>query len=53
MFIAYRAGSTTEQLAETFGLAIFTVRSIIYHERHKCEIDEFYLAQNPASSAQS
>ena len=38
ILLAYQAGSTTEQLAEVFGLAILTVRSIIYHERHKVEV---------------
>ena len=38
ILLAYQAGSTTEQLAQVFGLAILTVRSIIYHERHKVEV---------------
>jgi len=38
IFLSYQAGRTTGQLAETFGLAILTVRSIIYHERNKSEV---------------
>ena len=38
ILLAYQEGSTTEQLAEVFGLVILTVRSIIYHERHKVEV---------------
>ena len=48
MFLAYQAGTAAEQLAQVFGLAILTVRSIIYHERHKCEI-EAYLAKDSPS----
>jgi hypothetical protein len=52
IFLAYQAGSTTGQLAEAFGLAILTVRSIIYHERNKREVAELHLAANHASSGQ-
>jgi hypothetical protein len=53
IFLAYQAGSTTRQLAEAFGLAILTVRSIIYHERNKFEVslDAIYQSQRlPADS---
>ena len=52
ILLAYQAGSTTGQLAEAFGLANLTVRSIIYHERNKREVDELYLTPNHASSGQ-
>lgn len=51
ILLAYQAGSTTGQLAEVFGLAILTVRSIVYHERHKFEVSmgDFCQSRRPLS----
>lgn len=53
ILLAHQEGSTIEQLAEVFGLAILTVRSIIYHERHKVEVsmDDFDQAHGNRESA--
>ena len=54
IFAHYRAGKTTEQLAQGYGLAPPTIAAIINVEKHRLEVsnDEFYESLRSSSGLQ-